>query len=61
MLVIGPHFAAALVARDVGDTGPDTERGFDFATTRDRALVVEAALSLLPWLAPVQTAALTPA
>jgi hypothetical protein len=51
--VVGPHRAAALVARDVGETTKDGERQFDFALTHDRALVIEAARSLLRWLAPV--------
>lgn len=61
VIVVGPHQAAALVARDLGDDGPDEERRFDFALTHDRALVVEAARSLLRWLAPaaVEKAALT--
>jgi EAL domain-containing protein (putative c-di-GMP-specific phosphodiesterase class I) len=52
VLVVGPHQAAALVARDLGDTGPEADRRFAFATTYDRALVVAAARSLLHWLAP---------
>jgi hypothetical protein len=53
VLVVGPHQAAALVARDLGDTGPEPERRFAFATTYDRSLVVAAARSLLHWLAPM--------
>jgi hypothetical protein len=53
--VVGPHRAAALVARDLGDTGPQSERRFDFALTHDRALVVETARSLLGRLAPART------
>ncbi|MEU8228635.1 EAL domain-containing protein [Actinoplanes sp. NPDC048967] len=52
VLVVGPHQAAALVARDLGDTGPEAERRFVFATTYDRALVIAAARSLLHLLAP---------
>jgi hypothetical protein len=52
VLLVGPHQAAALVARDLGDTGPEAERRFAFATTYDRALVVAAARSLLHLLAP---------
>lgn len=58
VLVVGPHRAAALVARDLGDDGPDGERRFDFVLTHDRALVLEAARALLAWLAPVRTPAL---
>lgn len=45
--VLGPHFAAALVARDVGDDGPDRLRRFDFALTFDRELVVDVVQALL--------------
>jgi EAL domain-containing protein (putative c-di-GMP-specific phosphodiesterase class I) len=45
--VLGPHFGAAFVARDLGDTGPDHERRFDFALTHDRELVTEVALSMM--------------
>ncbi|MCA2212068.1 sensor domain-containing phosphodiesterase [Jidongwangia harbinensis] len=58
VIVVGPHQAAALVAHDLGDTGPEPERRFDFAVTHDRALVIEAARALLGWLAPVRSEAL---
>ncbi|MEV6304459.1 EAL domain-containing protein [Actinoplanes sp. NPDC051861] len=58
VIVVGPHRAAALVARDLGDTGPDGERTFEFALTHDRALAVEAARSLLHHVAPVRVPAL---
>jgi hypothetical protein len=54
VVVVGPHRAAALVARDLGDDGPEPERRFDFAVTHDRRLAVEAARSLLRRLAPVR-------
>jgi DICT domain-containing protein len=47
VVVVGPHYAAALVARDLGDDGPDDRRRFDHVVTHDRALVVAAARSLL--------------
>jgi len=47
LCVVGPHFAGALIATDLGDTGPDADRRFDFAITYDRALVLNAARSLL--------------
>ena len=53
VIVVGAHFAAALVARDLGDTRPDQERRFDFAITHDRALVIEAAASLLARISPL--------
>ena len=45
--VIGSHYAAALIARDLGDAGPDHERRFEFAVTHDRDLVLGAARSLM--------------
>jgi EAL domain-containing protein (putative c-di-GMP-specific phosphodiesterase class I) len=52
VIMVGPHFAAALVARDCGDDGPDADRRFDFVITHDRGLVVRAAQPLLDKLAP---------
>ncbi len=48
---MSPHFAAALVARDLGDAGPDAERRFDFVLTYDRDLVVDVAACLLSRIA----------
>lgn len=56
--MVGPHYAAALVAKDVGDGGRDADRRFDYVVTHDRQLVVEAARSLLHWLTPVSVPAL---
>ena len=51
--VIAPHFAAAFVARDLGDTEcADMERRFDFCLTYDRDLAIEAARGLLARIAP---------
>ncbi len=55
VIVVGPHRAAALVARDLGDVCAQRDRRFEFAITYDRALVIEAARSLLHWLAPVRS------
>jgi EAL domain-containing protein (putative c-di-GMP-specific phosphodiesterase class I) len=52
VIVVGPHYAAALVARDLGDDGPDRQRRFDYVITHDRPLVLKAARSLLHWLTP---------
>lgn len=54
VLVIGPHFAGALVAQDLGDTGPDSERRFEFTTSYDRGLVIDAARTLLLRIAPLR-------
>lgn len=53
VVVVGPHFAGALVARDLGDEGPDSERRFDFAITHDRDLVIAAAATLLARIHPL--------
>jgi hypothetical protein len=50
--VIGPHFAAAFVARDLGDTGADGDRRFEFFLTYERELVVRAARALMARLVP---------
>lgn len=52
VIVLGPHFSAALVARDLGDDGPEPERRFDFAVTYERSLVLEAALAAMSRIAP---------
>ena len=51
--VLGPHFAGALVAMDLGDQGPDMERRFDFCLTYDRELVTEAAAALMRRVTPL--------
>jgi diguanylate cyclase (GGDEF)-like protein/PAS domain S-box-containing protein len=53
VIVLGPHFAGALVGRDLGDdTIADGDRRFAFATVYDRALVIAAARTLLSRIAP---------
>jgi EAL domain-containing protein (putative c-di-GMP-specific phosphodiesterase class I)/DICT domain-containing protein len=52
VIVVGPHYAGALIARDLGDTGPDADRRFSFLVTHDRELVVQAARALLLRLVP---------
>lgn len=50
---VGPHFAAALIAKDLGDVGgPDRDRRFAFTTTHDRELVLRSARALLARIAP---------
>jgi EAL domain-containing protein (putative c-di-GMP-specific phosphodiesterase class I) len=51
MIVLGPHFGAAMVARLVGELHPDREPSFDFALTHDRDLVTEAARAMMRRLA----------
>ncbi|MGY1733443.1 diguanylate cyclase domain-containing protein [Geodermatophilus sp. SYSU D01045] len=50
--VLSPHFSAALLARDLGDDGPDLERTFEYALTYERTTVSRAASSLLSRVAP---------
>jgi DICT domain-containing protein len=45
--VVGAHYAGALIAHDLGDTGPDRDRRFAFILTHDYATVLAAARSLL--------------
>jgi DICT domain-containing protein len=52
LAVVGPHFAGALVARDLGDDGPDLDRRFEFVLTYERELVVDVASALLARIAP---------
>jgi DICT domain-containing protein len=59
VIAISPRNAAAFVARDCGDTGPDPTRRFDFIYTHDRSLVVAAARSFLRELLPMPVPALT--
>lgn len=48
VVVVGPHYAAALLSRDLGDTDvEDADRRFEFTVTHDRALVLQAARALL--------------
>jgi EAL domain-containing protein (putative c-di-GMP-specific phosphodiesterase class I) len=51
--VIGPHFAMAFVARELGDDGEDMERRFDFAMTYDRRLAIDAARAMMTRVASV--------
>jgi EAL domain-containing protein (putative c-di-GMP-specific phosphodiesterase class I) len=47
LAVLGPHYAGALLARDLGDGGVDRDRRFEFVLTFDRDLVVDVAASLI--------------
>jgi len=51
-VILSPHFSAALLARDLGDTGPDLDRTFEYALTYDRDTVVRAAHALLTRVVP---------
>jgi diguanylate cyclase (GGDEF)-like protein/PAS domain S-box-containing protein len=58
LVVLAPHFAAALLARDLGDVGRDARRRFEFALSYDRDVVSAAAEALLARVAPSSAAAL---
>lgn len=47
VVVVGPHYAGALIARDLGDRGPEGDRRFAFLVTHDIDLVAAAARSLM--------------
>ncbi len=50
--VVGQHYFAAMIARDLGDTGADDDRRFEFLHTHNRDLVVAAARSLMQRVVP---------
>jgi DICT domain-containing protein len=52
VIVINPYYAAAFVAQDCGDSGPDHERRFDYIYTHDRDAVIAAARCYLQELKP---------
>jgi diguanylate cyclase (GGDEF)-like protein/PAS domain S-box-containing protein len=52
VVVLAPHYSAALLARDLGDTGPDMDRMFEYALTYERNTVVLAAHALLSRVVP---------
>ena len=52
VVVVGPHFAGALVARERTDVRPGEERMFDYVLTYDRPLVLDVARSLMDRVLP---------
>ncbi|WP_018335336.1 sensor domain-containing phosphodiesterase [Actinomycetospora chiangmaiensis] len=53
LVVVSPHFAAALVARERRDVHPGERRVFDHVLSYDRTLVVEIARSLMARVLPL--------
>ncbi len=51
--VVGPHFAATLVARDLGDGGPSEERRFDYVLSHNRELAIAVATTLISRIRPL--------
>lgn len=48
VVILSPHYAGALVSRDLGDTDrPDSDRRFMYAVTHNRQLVADLAASLM--------------
>ncbi|WP_369137942.1 diguanylate cyclase domain-containing protein [Modestobacter versicolor] len=47
VVVLSPHFSAALLARDLGDGGPDRQRRYEYALTYDRTTVERAGVALV--------------
>jgi DICT domain-containing protein len=47
LIVLGPHFAGALLAKECSPDGTPADRMFDFLITHDRDLVIAAARPLL--------------
>ena len=45
--IVGPHYAGALIAQDLGDQGADMQRRFRFAVVTEREVVLRAARSLM--------------
>jgi EAL domain-containing protein (putative c-di-GMP-specific phosphodiesterase class I) len=45
--VVGAHYTGALIARDLGDAGPDLDRRFAFILTHNHDVVLAASRSLL--------------
>ena len=52
VVVVGPHDAAALIARDRLDDCDEAERTFDYVITHDRPTVIAAARALLQYIDP---------
>lgn len=47
VVVVGTHYTGAVIAKDMGDDGPDLERRYLFAVTHDHDTVLTAARMLL--------------
>ncbi|WP_052068090.1 sensor domain-containing phosphodiesterase [Rhodococcoides fascians] len=53
--IVGSHYCAALIARDLGDTGPDHARRFSYLLTHDRSTVLAAARSMMHRVLPIES------
>lgn len=52
VVLLGAHYAAAFIARDIGDDGPEDSRRFEFMITHDRDTVINAGRSLMSRFIP---------
>jgi hypothetical protein len=52
VVIVGTHYAGALIAKDLGDSGPDRDRRFAFTLTHNHDTVLKAARSLLERVIP---------
>lgn len=50
VVVIGPHYAGALIARENDGPATDMDRSFDYVVTHDRGLVIAAARTLMQYI-----------
>ena len=53
VIIVGAHYSGGLIAKDLGDTGPDLGRRYLFALTHDHDTVLAAATALLGRIEPV--------
>jgi EAL domain-containing protein (putative c-di-GMP-specific phosphodiesterase class I) len=53
VILVGAHYTGALIAKDLGDSGPDLQRRYLFALTHDHDTVLAAARALLGRIDPV--------
>jgi DICT domain-containing protein len=52
VVIVGTHYAGALIAKDLGDSGPDLDRRFAFTLTHNHDTVLTATRSLLERVIP---------
>jgi DICT domain-containing protein len=52
VVIVGTHYAGALIAKDLGDSGPDRDRRIAFTLTHNHDIVLAAARSLLERVIP---------
>lgn len=61
VVVVGHHFTAALASRDLGESGADLDRHFEFVLTYDHDVVVTAAAGLMLRVSPMSLRSANPA